>query len=456
MFPRWNDPFGYREVLRISLPLAASMASTTIMQFTDRIFLGKYSVEAIAAALPAGILAFLFISFFMGVASYVSVFIAQYTGAGRPEDVGSSLWQAIYFSLLSGLFMVGLSFASGPMFAFGGHPAEVQVLERAYYEILMLGAWLPVLDTALSGFYSGRGFTRTVMVVNFIGALINIPLDYALINGFWRIPEMGIRGAAIATVTASVIIVALYIKLIFTQKNEDLYFVRSAWRPKLAFFKRFLRYGFTNGIQFFVDIFAITFFVYVLGRLGKTVLAASNIVLSIDNLSFFPAYGISVGVSSLVGQALGQNKPEMARRATICAFHIISLWMFFMGVLYVSFPDTLIGFFRPHDLSDLEFDGVLSHGRIFMVFMACYVLMDGIVLTFAGALKGAGDVFYVFKAITAGTVLALIIPCYTGLKWFGFDSTDLWAVFTTYIFVLGGLFFMRYRGKKWESMRVIH
>ncbi|WP_027180243.1 MATE family efflux transporter [Maridesulfovibrio bastinii] len=455
MFSKWSAPFGYKDVLKISLPLAASMASTTIMQFTDRIFLGNYSVEAIAAVLPAGILSFLFISFFMGVSSYVNVFIAQYTGSGRYSKVGSSLWQGIYFSLIAWFIMFLLAFAADPLFAMADHPKEIQDLEKVYYTILMFGAGLPVFDSTLSGFYSGRGLTRTVMVVNFIGALVNIPLDYVLINGLWGFPEMGIKGAAIATVTASAVIVGLYLKLIFSDENEKMYSVRSAWKPDLELFRRFVRYGLTNGVQFFVDIFAVTYFVYVLGRLGKIVLAASNIVLSIDGLSFFPAYGISIGVSSLVGQALGQNRPEMARRATICAFHITLVWMLLMGIIYVCFPDTLIGFFRPNDVSDSEFGAVLEHGRIYMVFMACYVLMDGIVLTFAGALKGAGDVFYVLKAVTVGGLLALVLPCHLGANYLDFNSTELWAVFTAYIFVLGIFFVLRFRGGKWESMRVI-
>lgn len=455
MLYSWSAPFGYKEVLRISLPLAASMASTTIMQFTDRIFLGRYSVEAIAAALPAGVLSFLFISFFMGVTSYVTVFIAQYTGSGQHGKVGSSLWQAIYFSFIAGLVMTSFSFAADPMFRFAGHPPEIQILEKQYFRILMLGGWLPVMDTALSGFYSGRGFTRTVMVVNFIGALVNIPLDYLLINGHGFVPELGIRGAAIATVTASAVIVGLYVKLIFCTENEKRYHTRSAWRPDKDLFYRFVRYGLTNGVQFFVDISGITFFVYMLGRLGKDVLAASNIVLSIDGLSFLPAYGIAVGVSSLVGQALGQDRPDLARRATICAFHITSLWMLSMGALYVSFPDTLIGLFRPQDITDVEFAAVLEHGKVFMIFMACYVFMDGLTLTFAGALKGAGDVLFVLKAVTGISIITFVIPCYAGVEFFNFDSTQLWAAFTFYIFVLGLVFIWRFRKGKWEKMRVI-
>ena len=71
----------YRTVFSVSLPLVLSMAATTVMEFTDRVFLANYSIEAIAAALPGGITAYLFLTFFTGVTSYLNVFIAQYTGA---------------------------------------------------------------------------------------------------------------------------------------------------------------------------------------------------------------------------------------------------------------------------------------------------------------------------------------------------------------------------------------
>jgi MATE family multidrug resistance protein len=98
MIERWSRPYGYRQVLAISLPLVASMGSFTLMQFTDRVFLANYSVDAIAAALPAGIASFTCIAFFMGVANYTNAFVAQYTGARAFSRVGASLWQGIYFS----------------------------------------------------------------------------------------------------------------------------------------------------------------------------------------------------------------------------------------------------------------------------------------------------------------------------------------------------------------------
>lgn len=101
----WRSRSRYREVSRVCVPLVTGMAATTVMEFTDRIFLSHYSVDAISAVVPAGVIAFLLLCFLGGVSGYVSVFIAQYYGSGRPEKIGSALWQGLFFTFLSGLFL---------------------------------------------------------------------------------------------------------------------------------------------------------------------------------------------------------------------------------------------------------------------------------------------------------------------------------------------------------------
>ncbi|NIA32028.1 MAG: MATE family efflux transporter, partial [Actinobacteria bacterium] len=152
----------YKEILRISLPLVLSMGATTVMEFTDRIFLGRYSLDALAASMPAGITSFLFTSFFIGTAGYVNVFIAQYTGADDRKGVGASLWQGIYFSIFGAIAMALIALTAVRLFAFIGHVPEVQKLEVTYFRILCYGTGASILGTTLSCFYSGRGLTRNV------------------------------------------------------------------------------------------------------------------------------------------------------------------------------------------------------------------------------------------------------------------------------------------------------
>ena len=131
MHKRWTRPNGYRHVFAISLPLVASMGTITLMQFTDRIFLANYAVEAITAALPAGILSFTLISFFMGVAGYTNSFVAQYTGARALDRVGTAVWQGIYFSLFAAGFLALFYFLSPRLFNLIGPSAGIRAVEIA-------------------------------------------------------------------------------------------------------------------------------------------------------------------------------------------------------------------------------------------------------------------------------------------------------------------------------------
>ncbi|MEJ2164998.1 MAG: MATE family efflux transporter, partial [Desulfobacterales bacterium] len=199
---RWHRDGGYREVLVIAIPLILSTATWSVQHFVDRMFLTWYSPEAIAAALPAGMLHFSMVSIFMGTAGYVSTFVAQYFGAGRYERIGPALWQGMYMSLIGGLLILcAIPFAE-PAFRLVGHSPAVQTNEVVYFKILCLGAGPYIASFALSGFYSGRGRTWPVMWVNAFTTFVNLVLDYALIFGRWGFPELGIKGAGIATVIA--------------------------------------------------------------------------------------------------------------------------------------------------------------------------------------------------------------------------------------------------------------
>ena len=452
---RWSQPNGYREVLRIGLPLVVSMGSATVMHFTDRVFLSNYSLDAIAAAMPAGIASFLFMSFFLGVTGYVNVFVAQYTGAAQPRQVGASLWQGIYFALLAGLFLAGLYFLAQPIFAISGHPAEVRRLEIIYFQILTLGAGFSVLGLALSCFFSGRGRTKPVMIVNILGAALNIPLDYALINGAWFFPQWGIAGAGLATVASWALVAGLFAVLIFrpaTIRRFDLWASRG-FDPKL--FGRLWRYGLPGGVQFFLDILAFSFFIFIVGRLGKVDLAATNIVFTINHLAFLPMVGFSVAVSTMVGQAIGRQQPAMATVATTNTLHITFSYMCLVGLIFVLAPEWLLSLFKPRGFSAGQYAPIVAAGVILLRFVALYSLFDSLAIIYIGALKGAGDVYFIMWAIGTTSLLVMVLPVYIGVAHFAFGLKASFFFVTLYVALLGLLCWRRYQQGKWQKMRVI-
>jgi MATE family multidrug resistance protein len=455
MIERWSRLNGYREVLAISLPLVASMGSITVMQFTDRVFLANYSVDAIAAALPAGIASFTFIAFFMGVANYTNVFVAQYTGARAFNRVGAALWQGIYFSLAAAALLALMCFVSDSLFDLIGHSPHIRSLEVTYFNILTLGAGLVVLNSAMACFYTGRGLTWTVMLANMAGAALNIPLDYCLIYGVGPFPELGIVGAGIATVIASATITVLFIILIFRKSNRSRFATWQARAFDRELFGRMMRYGLPSGIQFFLEIFGFTFFVQMVGRLGDLELAASNIVLAIESLSFLPMVGFHIGNATLMGQAIGRGRPEEGAYATTSAVHITLVYMMFLAVVFVLAPEPLLRLFRADQHTPAQYTDIMALGVILLRFVAAFSFFDALNLIFSSAIKGAGDTRFIMWTIGALSLGVMIIPVYVAVEVVGAGIYAAWTVATVYVCALGMAFMLRYRQGKWKRMRVI-
>ncbi len=446
----------YKTVINISLPLVLSMGATTVMEFTDRVFLGNYSLNALAASTPAGITSFLFASFFLGVAGYVNVFIAQYTGAKNKEGVGSSLWQGLYFAIIGTFFMAALSTAAVPIFAIIGHTVEVQELEVIYFRILCLGAGISLAGATLSSFYSGRGMTRPLMLINMGGTLFNIPLDYAMINGAWGFPELGIMGAGLATVAAWGFIAISFSILIFTKKNNNKYQVWSNRRFNPELFMRLMKFGIPGGAQFFMEILVFTFFILMVGRLGKNELAVTNLVLSINSLSYMPMFGLSIGVSTLVGQAMGGKNPGAAVTAATSTSHIAAAYVFLLIIIFILSPEPLIKLFLPSETAPGEIAELIDMGTLLLKFVSVYLLFDSLIIIYTGVLKGAGDSRFVMWSMILTGIVFLFIPLWSGINLMGMGLYFSWSCITVYLMVLFILIFMRYNSGKWQRITIIN
>ena len=452
----WRQNCRYREVANVCFPLVLGTAATTVMEFTDRVFLANYSLDAIAAAMPSGIASLLFLAFFGGVAAYISVFIAQYKGAGANRRIGAALWQGIYFSMASGCILaISSRFIAGPIFSLAGHPLPIQGLETTYFKILCLGSVFHIGIHALSAFYTGRGVTRPVMVITFMGMVFNIPLDYFLINGIWIFPELGIAGAAIATVSSWALMSLLFSLLIFTPTNEKNYSVMTSRRLDIDLFKRLMRFGLPGSMQFCLDVFAFTFFVFMVGRIGTLELAATSIVLSISSIAFMPAIGFSLGISTLVGQALGRKKPDEARFATFSAIHFLLLYTLLVDLFFIIAPDKALYLFMLDGQAAGHTATIMEMGRNLLRIVAVYLFMDALYMSFVGVLKGAGDTQFVMWSIGGASLCFMIVPLYIGIHILQLGVFYSWMCVLAFITSLFSLSLYRYRQGKWMHMLVM-
>ena len=451
---RWTEPGGYREVLAMAFPLILSTATWSLLQFTDRMFLTWYSPAAVAASAPAGVLNYALMSIFIGAAGYVSTFVAQYHGAGQPERIGPALWQGVWLSLAGALLLLPVAFLAGPIFRLVGHSAELQAQEAVYFRVLTLGAFFPIVSSALSGFFSGRGENWPVLWANALSTAVNIVLDYAMIFGRLGFAERGIEGAALATVIASSFAVLVYALLLGRRRLRETYGILRGWRFDRKLFPRFLRFGLPNGVQFFLDMAGFTFFLLVLGRLGTEALAATNITFNINSLAFMPMIGCGIAVSVLVGQYLGENRPEVAARSTWSGFHLTFLYMSLMSLAYLLLPDLFIAPFAAQ-ADPGRFEPLRRTTVVLLRFVALYSLFDTMNLVFASAIKGAGDTRFVMFMIVGISGTVLVVPSWLVLARLGGNVFHGWIIVTAYVSILGLAFLLRFLGGKWKTMRVI-
>jgi MATE family multidrug resistance protein len=454
MLERWRGPGGYRHILTTAFPLILSTASWAVMHFVDRIFLTWYSTDAVAAAMPAGIVNFTLTSLFIGTAGYVNTFVSQYYGAKMHRRVGPSLWQGIYFALIGGVLSICLIPLAGPLFKAVGHAPQISALETTYFRWLCLAGFPVMANSALAGFFSGLDRTWPIMWVNFAAMGVNIVLDYLLIFGNFGFPAWGIKGAAIASVLAASSASLIYVVLIFREKHERAYAVRSGFGFERDLFRRLIRYGLPNGVQFFMDVAAFSLFVLMVGRLGNTALAASNIAFNINTIAFMPMIGIGITCTVLTGQHLGAKRPDLAARSVWSAFHITLLYMTGIAALYVLTPWL---FLMPYaaKADPATFDEVKVLVVVLLRFVALYSVFDSMTLVFAGALKGAGDTRYVMVMIIALSQIVMVVPSYLALFVFDRGIFTAWGFLTLYASLLGFALLGRFLKGKWRSMRVI-
>lgn len=451
---RWQEENGYREVLKIAFPLILSTGSWTIQHFIDRVFLTWYSQEAIAASMPASMVSWTVTSLFVGTASYINTFVAQYYGAKRYERIGASVWQGIYLAMIATPIMFMFYPISEGLFKLIGHHGTVQELESVYFKMLLFGSPFAIVANSISGFFSGRGKTWVVMWTNAAGMVSNVGLDYLLIFGNLGFPEMGIQGAGIATVIATVITAGLFFFIMARPSMNAEFCTLKNWRFDRDLFRRLLRYGVPSGLQFVLEILAFTIFIMLVGKIGIKELAASNIAFNINMLAFLPMLGMTLAVSALVGQRLGENRPDSAEKTTWSAFHIGFFYFGILALSYVLIPHIfLIPFMLQSNPED--FQPIARLAVVLLRFVALYCLFDAANMIFSGALKGAGDTRFVAGASIGLSWVLMIIPCFIAIYFFEVGINWLWFFVTLYVCGLGLMLFFRFKHGIWKSMRVI-
>lgn len=469
LFSAMTSTASYREVLHVVIPLVLSNMAFTVMQFTDRVLLARHSSEAIQAALPAGIVAFTLVAFFASIAAYSGTFVAQYYGAKDDNACRRACAAGIHLSILFipvYLLLLPLSYW---LLDIAGHPQALQALERPYAFWNIVGGPFLATQWVLGGYLSGTGRATICSIVSVVGCGLNIFLDVLFIFGpagcpsfgipgtfaaVLRIPEMGVEGAAIATMLScifSCILCAFFVALAPQNRNAPL---RDWLVPDFSLIARIVRFGLPTGIQMFFDCGAFAVFVLLTGRLDALSLAASNIVLSINNLAFSILNGLSNAAAILTGQYQGARRPELARSAGYRCLHLGWIYMTIIAAIFIGFTRELLEIFQSPG-APYTVDELYHLGRTLICCIIVWGFFDTMNIVLIGALKGAGDTLFIMLALCLGSWLLWIPSEMLCLNVWNGGIVDAWIVQTIYIILLSFVFLYRWHRGKWQEIRVI-
>lgn len=443
-----------RELLVIALPMMASSACDVVMTFTDRLFLSKLGSAQMNAALGGGLMSFLLLTFFMGLIGYSTALVAQYLGAGKKGHCSTVVTQALGLALVAYPIILLLSPLVRRIFQASGIAPEQLGPQTIYFNILVLASPIGLLRAVFSGFFSGIGRTRIVMVASLGSMAVNVVAAYLLIFGKCGFPALGIEGAAYGTIVGGACGLALLVAAYFTGKAHREFEVGRSFRLDPAILKKLFKFGYPAGLEFSMNFAAFSAMILIFQSCGQVVATAATVTFNWDMVAFIPLIGIEIAVTSMVGRAMGAGRPDDAHRSTLSGLKVGMLYSGAMLAMFLAFPVALVNVFRPHVAGDV-FEQALPLTLFMVRWVAAYVLVEAVVIAFSGALRGAGDTHWVMRA-SITLHWALVAMMVLMLKVWHASPQAAWVAMIAWFMLFSLVFLFRYRSGKWRKIKVIH
>ena len=445
---------GYRHVLRLVVPMVLSNAAFTVMQFTDRVLVARFSSEAIQAAMPAGILTFCLLSLFSATAGYAGTFVAQYHGAGDRRATIRSCVAGVWLTVLFLPFFALLLPLCSRILSLAARDAALFALEDRYAFWMLLGAPFVSLHWVLSGYLTGRNRVVANALVTVAGCAVNVGLDVWLIFGGAGVPALGLAGAGMATFASVVLQDAILAAVILAEREVRALPRRELLLPDWGLVRRIVRFGLPAGVQLCFDMASFSVFVLLTGRLDDLSLATSNVAFSINNLAFAPLMGFSNVAAILAGQFQGAEKPRLAQDSVMRCLRLAWVYMALCAVAFLLLPETLLGAFRSPD-APYTAAQMAALGRSLLAMLAAWGMFDTMNVVFLGALKGAGDTRFAM-AWLLGTEWAIYVPAVAIVMVVcGGGIVAAWWIQLLYVILLSIGLYVRWRRGRWMDIRLV-
>jgi len=376
----------HSDLIRLAVPAVVENMLMTAVFIANTLIIGWLREEtALAAVSLASVFMWAADALFMALSISATAVVARSWGAGDRRRAQMAAGQAILISYLGSIVVVALLFpkAEWYMHLMGAAPEVAQAGAR-YLRWAIGFSLLGFPLTVLNGVMRGAGDTRTPMNITLIMNVWNILGTYLLVFGVGPFPMYGVVGAGIAVGTARAAGGTLALLLLLLGGTPIRVPLRAILRWESSILHTLIRVALPAAGEYLVQRAGWAIFARIIALLGTTVLAAHQVAVSMESLSFMPGVGLSVATGALVGQALGAKKPHLAERTTMIALRYALLIMSAIGLLF---------FFANRPLAQLygATPKVVALAALALRIGAFEQIGMSIYMVLSGALRGAGD-----------------------------------------------------------------
>lgn len=441
----FQDRDALRRVFRIAWPAMIESFFQAATVLIDGFMLSDLGYSAIAAVGLTAQPKFIALSPFIATAMAVNALTARRKGQRDRRDAHSILFSVLLFACV-GAVLVGAICAGGSavLMRLAGSDGETHQAAEAYFRIVMGGIVFHVVSLSINAAQRGSGKTNLSMRTNVVSSGVNIVFNWLLINGNLGFPALGITGAAMATVLGSGVGCALSVLSLFSRDSflSAKFLVRErigVTRRAVCAITKFASNVLVENILMRIGFMATALMA---AGLGAEAMAAHNVGLNLLTLSFAIGDGIQVAAVSLIGQSLGEDRPEQAKYYGRLCQEVGLIASALMTVLYMLGGRGLFTLFFPTAPGAVEYGVMIVHRLVIVIIVQISQVV------YLGSLRGAGDVRYVMVALIISVTVVRAGTGYLFCELLGMGLRGLWLsiiadqvsryVFTSIRFKKGG------------------
>jgi putative MATE family efflux protein len=334
-------------LMRLSIPSIIAMAIQALYNVVDSIYVGRISTDALSALSLAFPIQMILIGIGVGTGVGASSLISRRLGENNNQAAVNAAEHSIMLSLFYGIIVAifGYLFSNQILQLFTSE-ANLIKMGSEYIKIILIGSIAMFFPMISNNILRGEGNTFTPMIAMLIGSIINIILDPFLIYGIWIFPEMGVAGAAIATVIARIISGSFLIYILLFSKKNELKISLTDFAFDFQIIKDIYVVGFPAMVMQFLVSFMLGGMNKILADFGSTAIAAAGIYFRLQSFVFMPVFGLNQGYMPIMGYNYGHNNPERMKKTFKSALLVAIVFTTTGFIIFQTVPELLIKMFN--------------------------------------------------------------------------------------------------------------